>query len=89
MTNAGRLPDLLRAKVVLKHSSLTEAQKVETPKTFPEAGDLDEHDELLSGECLDAEDWPDTDELENFHLIEQNDVGYDSAEEGQHLVLAW
>ena len=39
---------------------------------------------MLSGEDLDREDRPDTDEHDNFYLIEQSDVGYDSAEE-EHI----
>ena len=33
---------------------------------------------------MDEEEWPDAGELDNFYLNDQNDVGYDTAEE-EHI----
>ena len=61
--------------------TITLRQATKTSKTFFEDGDLDENDGMLSGEDLDGEEWPDADELDNFYLNEQNDVGCASAKE--------
>ena len=56
-------------------------QATQTSKKFFKDGDPDETDGMLSGEDLDGEEWPDADELGYIDLNEQNDVGYDCAEE--------
>ena len=61
----------------------TTRQTTKNSKTL-EDGYPDENDELFSGEDLEGEDWPDTDELDSFNLNEQSEDGNESAEE-EHI----